>query len=77
MSEDTVTRIIVRGTRVMKCAEEFQERHSKGHGDLAVFTRHSIGWYVLLEGSHEALFVGYGDPGLREGDLVRITIEKE
>jgi hypothetical protein len=36
----------------------------------------NVGWFVLFEGSHEKLFFGKDQPYLKEGDLVKITIEK-
>lgn len=34
-----------------------------------------IGWFVLLAGSHEALYLGQDEPSLKRGDTVAVTIE--
>jgi hypothetical protein len=36
-----------------------------------------MGWYIRLEDSWEALFVGYEEPNITAGDRVKITITKE
>lgn len=35
------------------------------------------GWFILLEGSRERLFLGMDEPSLQTGDKIRVTIEKE
>lgn len=58
----------------------YEHKHQKwigGVGKEATFEYVSMGWFVLLTGSHEALHVGHSEPNLKPGDLVRITIERE
>ncbi len=33
------------------------------------------GWFVRLDGSYEAMFVGHEQPAMRPGDTVKLTIE--
>ena len=47
-----------------------------GIGDDAKFQDISKGWFLYLEGSHEALHVGMEKPELVKGDRVKITLEK-
>lgn len=37
--------------------------------------REDIGWFVLLENSHEWLFLGFDEPALKVGQSVTIRIE--
>jgi hypothetical protein len=45
-------------------------------GEDVLAVHDDLGWYVLLEGSHEHLYLGHEEPELRAGDLVRVTIER-
>ena len=47
-----------------------------GIGPDAIFTEKSLGWFVYLKGSHEALHLGPERPTLAKGDKVKITVEK-
>lgn len=49
--------------KIEHCREEFGKGYSKG-------------WYMHLEGSHEAIYVGETDNGWKVGDEIRITFEK-
>jgi hypothetical protein len=40
------------------------------------FSDISAGWYVLFEGSSEAVFLSDTEPDLHAGDKVKITIER-
>ena len=70
-----MTRIAVYST-VLKVENRVTSKWSHGVGDKAVFVDESIGFYVLLEGSHEAIHVGFEPPGFATGDRVKITFEK-
>ena len=56
-----------------------EERVARGHmvNGEPVFDREKLGWFLLLLGSHEKLFLGWEKPELKTGDKVRITIAKE
>ena len=72
--EPAETEVIVIYTYVL----EVQKRHMKnwvtGTGEEAEFRVDFIGYYILLQGSHEMLCVGLEDPRLRVGQRVKISI---
>lgn len=35
-----------------------------------------VGYFIVIEGSYEALFVGTEEPELKPGDQIRISIER-
>lgn len=47
-----------------------------GFGENARFIGVDRGYFMLLEGSHEALHVGFEMPDFRVGDRIKITMEK-
>lgn len=61
---------------VQRVEERIIKEYTKGFGKDTVFTPKSLGWYVLLAGSYEAIYVGDEVPTLNAGDKVRVTIEK-
>jgi hypothetical protein len=63
--------------RVIDCREYFTERHQSGQGPSAVFVKVSLGWFVQLEGSHEALYLGRERPEIVSGDRVTVKLIKE
>lgn len=44
-------------------------------GDEVVSQEEVLGWFVLLEGSHEHLFLGMERPSLEPGQRVNVIIE--
>lgn len=64
-------------TKVTKVDELFEQIHVSGVGKEAVFKKQSRGWFLLLEGSHEALHVGFEKPTFNPGDKVEIVIRKD
>ena len=36
----------------------------------------TLGWFVHIQGSFEALFLSLEEPNLKSGDEIRITLEK-
>jgi hypothetical protein len=62
--------------RVVEVFEKFQQRHISGTGKDWVCENVSIGWFVLYEGSYEALYVGAEKPSLAPGDTICITFRK-
>jgi hypothetical protein len=79
MAQDSriATTHYVINTRV-KRVEERVERfnwHRDADGQSTCDTR-SIGWWVVLEGSWEGLYLGNERPTLAVGDAVRVTLER-
>ncbi len=64
-------------TRVNAC--EPRERVYRGWKDAkgdAHYLVQPLGWYVVYEGSYEAMYVGEDEPrGMKPGQRVRVTIE--
>ena len=46
-----------------------------GSGETAQFGADDMGYFVLLEGSHEAIHVGFEKPEFRIGDRIKVTME--
>lgn len=46
-----------------------------GYGDDAIFHEQDLGWWLLLTGSHEAIYLGEEQPNLKEDQEMKITIE--
>jgi len=76
MTETPPTRYVIR-TRVTDVFERKQDCWVSGVGKDAVFSTKNLGWYILLDGSHEAIFLDTIRPDLAVGDIVEITIQKE
>jgi hypothetical protein len=75
VTENVPIRYVVHST-VVKVEERFTRDYVDGIGDNARFTERSLGWYVYLQGSYEALHVGASKPAWAFRDRVKITIEK-
>lgn len=63
-------------TTVTAIEERKERRYLSGFGEDTKFTEVSLGWFLFLAGSYEAIHVGMGKPDLRVGDKMKITIEK-
>lgn len=63
-------------TKVIELNEVFRKDYVSGHGPDAIFESVSRGWFVLLEGSYEALHLGFEKPNLAPGDEVEIIIRR-
>lgn len=74
-SPDFRTRYVI-NTKVVKVEEKFDTIHVSGFGANVVQRQESKGWFVYLQGSYEALHLGYEKPAFAHGDAVRITFEK-
>lgn len=61
-------------TRVLDIAR-IDKTHRVDHDG----TQHvaNLGWFILLDGSRERLFVGLDEPAIRVGDEVEILIRKK
>lgn len=63
-------------SKVIKVEERFRKRYIKGVGDKAEFETESLGFFLWMKGSHEAMHLGFEDPGFNVGNKLKITIEK-
>ncbi len=61
---------------VTRVEEKIARQWVSGAGDKAVFDDRSEGWYAVLDRSPASIYLGTGKPGLKEGDTVRLTLEK-
>lgn len=71
-----MTERIIIPTTITAIEEHKQQDYVSGVGDSATFKERSLGWFLFLQGSHEAIHVGMEKPDLRVGDKMKITIEK-
>lgn len=62
---------------VMRVEERQHTHYVQGHGESAVFHNVSLGFFLILFGSYEALYVGNEPPDIKIGDTVTITITKD
>jgi hypothetical protein len=69
------TRYIVQ-SKVLKVVELTIKTYVSGVGPEARFKEKSLGWYLYLEGSYEAIHMGSSKPEFEAGDRVKITFEK-
>ncbi len=74
-SPDFKTRYVIH-SEVVNVEEQKVPCYVSGIGAGATFIEKSLGWFVYLKGSHEALGLGAERPTLAKGDKVKITVEK-
>lgn len=72
-----MTFAITYSTKVVDIFHKTKRIHVSGTGPDAIFNEESLGWFVLYEGSYEALHAGAEKPHLAIGDTVTITIRKQ
>ena len=63
-------------SKVVSIESHIKEVYVHGVGEGARFRHDNLGYFMLLEGSYEALHIGFDAPTFRVGDRVKITIEK-
>lgn len=68
--------IYVLTTQVSRVFEHREKKHISGSGDNAMFETVSKGWYMAMEDSYEALYLGEEKPNWNPGDKVKITLER-
>jgi hypothetical protein len=61
-------------TTVLKVEERNRVRRAWKEGDEVKTDMENLGWYILLDGSREGLFVGFEKPGFMVGQKVTVTI---
>lgn len=69
-------KFVIERVLVERVEERFHREYQHGIGKDAVFKNISLGWFLVLRGSHEAIYVGNESPKILGGDSVQITIEK-
>jgi len=63
-------------SKVVSIESHIREVYDHGIGEEARFRHDNLGYFMLLEGSYEALHIGFTTPVFKIGDRVKITIEK-
>lgn len=63
-------------SRVVSVERRYKRVWVSGLGDAAQFKDEDQGFFMLLEGSYEALHVGFEPPEFKVGDRVKVTMEK-
>lgn len=63
-------------SRVLAVEERSRREWISGVGDKATFRDVSTGFFVLFEGSYEAIHLGFEPPAFAVGDKVKISFEK-
>jgi len=61
--------------QVESVTERFKHLYRSGFGQDATFEKASLGWFMSLKGSHEALRISTDKPPINAGDLVKVTIK--
>lgn len=64
-------------TRVISIQEHSHSKWVSGAGSNAVFETVSLGWFLLLEGSYEAIYAGGVRPNLNIGDPIVVDIYRD
>lgn len=63
-------------SKVVSVERHDKRVHVRGFGEDAEFRLVDRGYFMLLEGSYEALHIGFEKPAFHVGDRVKITMEK-
>lgn len=69
--------IVIHDVLVVDVKERLKYHWISGKGAEALFRSESLGWYITLIGSREALYIGDTKPNIAADDLVTIRIEKQ
>lgn len=69
--------LVIQHIRVVDVYERIKSVYVTGVGKDAIFDCKSLGWWVRLLGSREAIYAGDSKPSLEAGDLVTVRITKE
>ncbi len=62
--------------RIFSIVERFKQVHVSGAGKDALFRQESLGWFICLEPGFYMLGIGPEKPEFREGDQIKLTMEK-
>lgn len=63
-------------SKVRKVEKAVDKHYLSGIGPDAIFEDRPMGYYLYLEGSYEAIYLGHEEPKLKPGDKIKITFEK-
>ncbi len=63
-------------TTVLKVEEQFRSVYQSGYGSGAIFAAETKGWFMHLNGSYEAIHMGFEEPKFKQGDKIRVTFER-
>ena len=67
--------IVAFAAKIVSVEEKFERQYVSGFGPESVFRQVSRGWFVLLEGSNEAIFISKNRPDYaRVGDTVTVKL---
>jgi len=69
-----MTKIVVY-SRIVKIEKRVNAEWISGIGEHAKFREINRGYYMTLEGSHEAIHIGFDDPVFKAGERIKITFE--
>jgi hypothetical protein len=64
-------------SRVKKVEEKKRLKRAWKEGDIVCTEEENLGWFLLLEGSWEYLYVGIGEPEFKVGDEVSVIIKRK
>lgn len=70
------TRYVISDARAIRIEKRSRQIYVSGIGKDAIFHTQDLGWWLLITGSHEAIFLGEEQPDIQEGDKIRITLER-
>lgn len=63
-------------TNVVRIEERKARDYVKGFGGNAEFLERSLGWFMFLAGSYEAIYIGPTKPDFKFNDRIKITFER-
>jgi len=63
-------------SRVVSIEQRFKRVYIGGFGETAKFREEDQGYFMLLEGSYEALHIGFQLPAFSVGDRIKVTMER-
>jgi len=69
-------RYVINDARAIRVEKRTRSIYVSGIGKDAEFFNQDLGWWLLITGSHEAIYLGEEQPDIKEGDKIKITLEK-
>jgi len=63
-------------SQVVRIEKHSDKVYDSGVGENAIFHEVDRGYFMLMDGSHEAIHIGFGEPMFKVGDKVKITIQR-
>jgi hypothetical protein len=62
-------------TKVAKIEEKFDRTNWRKVNGESICDRVSRGWYLLMEGSRESIYIGTDKPDLRVGQTIEVILK--